>query len=489
MLPDIRDYDRLVAAFRWHIPERYNIGVDVCDRWAAAEPERLAVLDVAAERARRRRSPTARCATRSNRLANALAARGVARGDRVAILLPQGDRRAVAHVADLQARRGRAAARGRCSASTRSSYRLRDAGAKALITNAAGLAKLAADSSRRCRTSRPSSRVDGPDGGAPGLPRRSRRASADFAPVDTAADDPAMMIYTSGTTGQPKGALHAHRVLLGHLPGVQMPHEFLPQAGRPPLDAGRLGLGRRASSTCSCPASIFGVPVVARKFDKFDPEEAFRLMADHEVRNTFVPPTALRMLRTVANPARALRPAPAHHRLRRRGARRRDLRLGPRGAGPHHQRVLRPDRVQPRARPPAPRSASRGRARSASRCRATRSAIIREDGSALRAGRARPDRGAAPRSGDVPRLLEQARGDGGEVRRRLDDHRRPGHASTRTATSASSAATTTSSPPPATASARARSRIASSAIPPSRSPRRSASRTRCAPRSSRPSWC
>ena len=31
------------------------------------------------------------------------------------------------------------------------------------------------------------------------------------------ADDPALMIYTSGTTGNPKGALHAHRVLLGHL--------------------------------------------------------------------------------------------------------------------------------------------------------------------------------------------------------------------------------------------------------------------------------
>jgi len=28
------------------------------------------------------------------------------------------------------------------------------------------------------------------------------------------AEDPALLIYTSGTTGQPKGALHAHRVML-----------------------------------------------------------------------------------------------------------------------------------------------------------------------------------------------------------------------------------------------------------------------------------
>jgi acetyl-CoA synthetase len=42
--------------------------------------------------------------------------------------------------------------------------------------------------------------------------------------------------------------------------------------------------------------------VVARRFDKFDPEEAFAVMARHVVRNAFIPPTALRMLRAVPNP-------------------------------------------------------------------------------------------------------------------------------------------------------------------------------------------
>ena len=42
--------------------------------------------------------------------------------------------------------------------------------------------------------------------------------------------------------------------------------------------------------------------MVARKFEKFDPEAAFRLLQDYGIRNTFVPPTALRMLRAVANP-------------------------------------------------------------------------------------------------------------------------------------------------------------------------------------------
>ncbi len=40
-------------------------------------------------------------------------------------------------------------------------------------------------------------------------------ASDQFATVDTLAEDPALLIHTSGTTGQPKGALHAHRMLPG----------------------------------------------------------------------------------------------------------------------------------------------------------------------------------------------------------------------------------------------------------------------------------
>jgi acetyl-CoA synthetase len=298
MLRPAPDYDSLVAAFRWAIPERYNIGADVCDRWATREPGRVAVLDVAAD-GRVSMLTYGELRERSNRLAGALRARGIGRGDRVAILLPQGPAVPVAHVAvyKLGAVALPLAALFGIDAIA---YRLADAGAKALVTNAAGLAKLA-----QIRSEVPGLEVvistDGSDGSAEDLAEVLERASPDFKPVDTAADDPAMMIYTSGTTGQPKGALHAHRVLLGHLPGVQMPHEFLPQPGDrlwTPADWAWAG----GLLNVLLPGLHFGVPVVARKSEKFDPEEAFRLMADMGVRNTFVPPTALRMLRTVLNP-------------------------------------------------------------------------------------------------------------------------------------------------------------------------------------------
>ena len=226
-------------------------------------------------------------------------------------------------------------------------YRLQDSGARALITNAQGLAKLSGIRDARARPR--AGAVDRRAGR-----RRARtftttlaRAASDFTPVVTAADDPALMVYTSGTTGPPKGALHAHRVLLGHLPGIEFPHEFLPQPGDrfwTPADWAWAG----GLLNVLLPGLHYGVPVVAARFEKFDPEEAFALMARMGVRNSFIPPTALRMLRSAPRPKG--RPPPALGRLRRRGARRRDLRMGPLGARRHHQRVLRPDRMQSRAR-------------------------------------------------------------------------------------------------------------------------------------------
>jgi acetyl-CoA synthetase len=298
MLPDIRDYDRLVAAFRWEIPERYNIGVDVCDRWAAAEPERPAILEVApgGEVTATTYGALREC---SNRLANVLRARGVGPGDRVAVLLPQGAAVPIAHIAVYKLG-AVALPLAVLFGIDALAYRLADAGAKALITNGAGVAKL-----KEIGPEVPDLALvlstDGPDGAVEGFAQALEAASPEFAPVDTGPDDPALMIYTSGTTGPAKGALHGHRVLLGHLPGVQMPHEFLPQPGDrlwTPADWAWAG----GLLNILLPGLHFGVPVVARKTEKFDPEEAFRLMADMAVRNTFIPPTALRMLRAVPNP-------------------------------------------------------------------------------------------------------------------------------------------------------------------------------------------
>lgn len=177
---------------------------------------------------------------------------------------------------------------------------MRISGAKAILTDGAGLAKLAviAEAMPDLETVLC---TDGPNGSAEGFWQAMETAGRDFTCEDTSPDDPALMIFTSGTTGPPKGALHGHRVLLGHLPGVAYSHEFLPQSGDrmwTPSDwvwAGGL-------LNALLPALYFGVPVVFGPFRPFDPEAAFTLMADAAVKNAFLPPTAIKMLRNVAKP-------------------------------------------------------------------------------------------------------------------------------------------------------------------------------------------
>jgi acetyl-CoA synthetase len=298
MLPEARNYDEICRKFRWRIPPRYNIGVDCCDRWAAAEPERLAILHLHGD-GRSDAVTYGWLREMSNRFANVLAAHGIVRRDRVAILLPQTPEVAAAHIG-IYKLGAIALPLAILFGVDALSYRLQNSGAKAVVTNAAGLAKLA-----DIRADLPELRlvlsIDGESDGAIDFRRSLARASADFAAVDTSSDDPAMMVYTSGTTGQPKGALHGHRVLLGHLPGIETHHEFLPQPGDrlwTPADWAWAG----GLLNVLLPGLHYGVPVVARRFERFDPEEAYALLAATGVRNAFIPPTALRMLRSAPNP-------------------------------------------------------------------------------------------------------------------------------------------------------------------------------------------
>jgi acetyl-CoA synthetase len=298
MLPNLKNYDDVYRKFRWNIPARYNIGVDVCDKWATREPNRLAILHVHAD-GREDAISYGWLRETSNRLANVLRAHGVVRGDRVAIFLPQAPEVAAAHIA-IYKLAAVALPIAILFGPDALSYRLQNSGAKALLTNAQGLAKLA-----QVRGDAPDLTcvlsLDGEADDAGSFPGLLAKASVDFSAVDTAADDPAMMIYTSGTTGQPKGALHGHRVLLGHIPGAELPHFPFPQSGDrywTPADWAWAG----GLLDVLLPSLHHGVPVVARKFDKFDPDEAFALMQQAGVRNAFIPPTALRMMRAAPSP-------------------------------------------------------------------------------------------------------------------------------------------------------------------------------------------
>ena len=293
-----RSYDEVYTSFRWDIPARFNIADAICDR----HPPGATALVFDGEDGQVASLSFAALGERSRRLANALAAHGIAAGDRIGILLPQCPETVVAHLA---AYRMGAIALPLFTlfGPDAIEYRLNDSGAKAVISNEAGIAKLLSLGGALTATPLLVSIDDPLDGSVVRWQALLDRASPDHALVETAPDDPALIVYTSGTTGNPKGVLHAHRMLIGHLPGVELPHDFFPQPGDrmwTPADWAWAG----GLMDVLLPSLFHGIPVLAKRLAKFDPEEAFALLARHGVRNAFMPPTALKMMRGVANPAR-----------------------------------------------------------------------------------------------------------------------------------------------------------------------------------------
>lgn len=297
MLTESATYKEVQEAFAWTIPETFNMGVDVCDRHADATPNKTALI-IENDTGDVTQFSFLALKRLSNQLANLLLAKGLERGDRVGILLPQSLETGLAHVAAWKA--------GLISiplftlfGEDALEFRLVNSGAKALVTNEENLPKIEA-----IRDKLPELEtillIDGKDGaaGQTDLWAAMDKASDAFTPVVTNSEDPALIIYTSGTTGNPKGALHAHRTLLGHLPGVEFPHEFFPQADDlmwTPADWAWIG----GLMNVLMASWHHGVPVLARRFAKYDPEQALALMARHDVKNTFMPPTALKLMRQI----------------------------------------------------------------------------------------------------------------------------------------------------------------------------------------------
>jgi acetyl-CoA synthetase len=293
MLTETSDYDQLIRDFRWDIPDRFNIATASCDRHADGS-RRLALIFVGEDGGAQRTSFD-EMRSYSCRFANVLKADGLVRGDRVAVFLSQSLELPIVHLAAFRA--------GLVSVPLFTlfgedalEFRLANSGAKAVVTDQTGWEKLAKIRERLPGLHNIYVVSEYPQAHAKSFWSEVQQASEAFATVDTSADDPAIIIYTSGTTGNPKGALHAHRVLLGHLPNVEMVHGFFPKPDDvmwTPADWAWIG----GLFDALFPAWYHGVPMVGYRARKFEPQAAMQLMADYGVRNVFLPPTALKLMR------------------------------------------------------------------------------------------------------------------------------------------------------------------------------------------------
>ena len=292
-----KTYEDIKANFRWEIPTHFNIAEAICDRHVG--DAKVALLfegpDGGIEQLTFEQLQENSC-----RLANALIAQGVQKGDRIGILLPQCPETIIAHLATYRIG-AIALPLFMLFGPEAIEYRLNDSAVRVVISNGEGMGKvldvlgdldnepllIGTQTSTSENLLNWQELIDG------GLPAHICE--------NTLAEDSAIIVYTSGTTGNPKGVLYAHRTLLGHLPGIALSHDFFPQPGDrmwTPADWAWAG----GLMDVLLPSLYHGIPVVAKRFKKFDPQEAFSLLDRFQVRNAFIPPTALRMMRQVSDP-------------------------------------------------------------------------------------------------------------------------------------------------------------------------------------------
>jgi acetyl-CoA synthetase len=293
-----RTYAEIYRRFQWRLPELFNIGVACSD----AQPARRRALIYVPPEGEARRYTFGDLAKLSNRVANLLRGLGLEQGDRVAVMLPQVPEGALAHLGVFKA--------GMVSlplsvlfGTDALQYRLADSAAKAVVTDASGLARVEALTGvPELRWILVIDREPAPDPRVMSFWRLVNEASDRLGEPASRADDPCMIIYTSGTSGPPKGVLHAHRVLIGQAPGFRLSHEFTPQPGDlmwTPADWAWIG----GLVNTMLLTWLHGVPLIAAPRRGFDPSWALNLLAKYGVRNTFLPTTALRMMLQCKMPA------------------------------------------------------------------------------------------------------------------------------------------------------------------------------------------
>ncbi len=339
------NYHALHSQFRWLVPDEFNIA-EVCSRrWAQAldATKRIAVYADGAG-VEPRFHTYAELQHQANRLSGALASLRVGKGDRVAIVMPQRFETAVAYMAVLQLG-AVAVPLSQLFGPEALEFRLRDSDAVVAICDDSTIMNLL-EARNTCEALRhvigvgDSSSGD-VGGGAAAMADLDYAAilagqPAEYAPVVTRAEDPAVLIYTSGTTGNPKGALIPHRALIGNLTGFVCSQNwfgFDPGAGMksPSPVRGRTGVGASTNGAAPSlpqpktrsvfwspadwawtgglmdallPTLYFGRPIVAYN-GRFNPQVAFELMQKYDVTHTFLFPTALKaMMKAYPQPKR-----------------------------------------------------------------------------------------------------------------------------------------------------------------------------------------
>ncbi len=292
ILPNTKNFAKSLVNFNLIVPHNFNIAEVCCERWAKLDPNRIAIKDITANS---KKSWTFfELNNASNKLASVFKKNGISKGDRIAILLQQSPEVMITHFAAYKVG-AVVVPLFTLFGPDALLYRLNDSGSKILITDKFNLNKVLNIKLNLnylkmifCKNFDSDATIS--------LWKEIKKAKPLEKKLSISKDDPAIIIYTSGTTGDPKGVLHAHRFLLGHLPNIEVSHDGFPKkndCGWTPADWAWIG----GLMDLALPCLYYGVKLICYRTQKFDPKKAWKLIHNEKVRNLFLPPTALKLMK------------------------------------------------------------------------------------------------------------------------------------------------------------------------------------------------
>jgi len=280
------------------VPEYFNFGYDVIDRWAEEDRNRLAMIWVDDNR-NERKFTFHDLRNLSNRAANIFLKYGITKGDRVFVMLPRIPEWWISALALIKL--GAVFAPSPTMLTTKDlEYRLNAGHFTMIITTMENTGKVE-EIQERCPSLNTRMVVDGEREGWASYPYEllypapvSHRTVNAPRTTRTRSTDPMLIYFTSGTTGEPKMVLHDHSYPLGHIVTARFwqdlrctdLHFTFSDTGWAKCAWGKI-FGQWIQGACN---------FVYLPDGRFNPTQLLPLLEEYEVTSFCAPPTVYRML-------------------------------------------------------------------------------------------------------------------------------------------------------------------------------------------------
>ena len=289
----MQDYESTYRDATMDVPEFYNFGFDVVDRWAK-DRTKLALISVDPSGEKAEQHTFWDLKMLSNKFANALRDLGITKGDRVFVMLPRIPQWYVVQVGMMKLGVNPKPATTLCTPRD-IEYRINQAEAVAAITDLENAPKLE-EAAGACASLKHLIMAQGETRGWLNYQEQIENSSSILEGVEpTRSDDPLLIYFTSGTVGYPKMVLHTQASYgIGHVLTAKYWQDLGPtdlqwtlsDTGWAKAAYGKL-FGQWTQGAAIMQHNAKG---------RFDAQQTLKMVAKYGVTAFCAPPTAYRMM-------------------------------------------------------------------------------------------------------------------------------------------------------------------------------------------------